>query len=52
MGKSYPPLYKEVSLVEIVDKISDLDEQINVLAIEREKYVEAFKEKVKEDHLI
>lgn len=47
MGKSMPPLYGVESLEEKIDKITKVDEKINELAIEREKYVADLKEEIK-----
>lgn len=44
------PFYGVDSIKKIVDKISEVDVKINELLIEREQYVEAFKEAIaKED---
>lgn len=48
MGWRLPPAYGIKEVIDIVDKISSLDEQINELAIEREVYVKALKEQVEE----
>ena len=47
MGRLAPPLYGVEDLVKKVEKITEIDEKINALAIEREKYVEALKEELK-----
>ena len=47
MGKACPPYYGVEDAETIIDKISAVDEKINALLIEREKYVEDFKETIK-----
>lgn len=47
MGRVSPPLYKLEEVMEIIDKISIVDEQINELMIKRELYVKDLKQKVK-----
>lgn len=47
MGRVSPPLYKLEEVMEIINKISDIDEQINELMIKRELYVKDLKQKVK-----
>lgn len=47
MGRVSPPLYKLEEVMEITNKISDIDEQINELMIKRELYVKDLKQKVK-----
>lgn len=47
MGRACPPLYGLEDAESIIDKISAVDEKINELLIEREKYVENFKEAIK-----
>ena len=46
-GKHFPPLYKLEECMEVIKKISDIDEKINELMIQRELYVKDLKEKVK-----
>ena len=46
MGRFYPPLYGTETAVSIIKKISDIDEKINELAIEREKYVKDLKKEI------
>ena len=46
------PLYGTEDAVEIMDKISVIDEKINELAIKREEYVKTLKEKIKETNNI
>lgn len=46
-GKACPPLYCTETAVEIIEKISAVDEKINELAIERESYVKALKKELK-----
>lgn len=48
MGRDFPPLYKKEELIEAIDKITEIDEQINELAIKRELYVKDLKKKVKD----
>lgn len=47
MGRVSPPLYKLEEVMEVVNKISTVDEKINELLIQREIYVKDLKEKVK-----
>lgn len=47
MGRVCPPLYGIEGVVDIIDKISTIDEKINELAIERETHVKALKEQIK-----
>lgn len=47
MGAWAPPLYGTENAVQIIDKIATIDEKINELAIEREKYVKTLKEEIK-----
>lgn len=47
MGRVSPPLYKLEEVMEVVNKISTVDEKINELLIQREVYVKDLKEKVK-----
>lgn len=47
MGRVSPPLYKLEEVMEVIDKISIVDEQINELMIKRELYVKDLKQKVK-----
>ena len=49
MGKTCPPFYGIESVMDLVNKISKIDEEINKLAIEREKYVADLKEQIKEN---
>lgn len=46
MGRDFPPYYKEEDLIVEINKITDIDEQINVLLIQRELYVKDLKRKV------
>ena len=46
MGRDFPPYYKEEDILVEVNKITDIDEQINVLLIQRELYVKDLKHKV------
>ena len=46
-GQACPPLYGVESLEAKIDKITKVDEKINELAIEREKYVADLKEEIK-----
>lgn len=46
-GRDCPPLYKLEEVMEVVDRISKIDEQINELLIKRELYVKDLKQKVK-----
>lgn len=48
MGLGCPPYYGTEKAVDIIDKIAKLDEKINELLIEREKYVADLKETIKE----
>ena len=47
MGRISPPLYKLEEVMEVVNKISEVDEQINELMIKRELYVKDLKQKIK-----
>lgn len=47
MGAWAPPLYGTETAVSIIEKISNIDEKINELAIEREKYVKDLKTEIK-----
>lgn len=47
MGRISPPLYKLGEAMEVVNKISEIDEQINDLMIKRELYVKDLKQKIK-----
>lgn len=47
MGRVRPPLYKLEEVMEIIDKISIVDEKINELLIQREVYVKDLKQKIK-----
>lgn len=46
-GKHFPPLYKLEECVEVLNKISKIDEEINEKLIQRELYVKDLKEKIK-----
>ena len=46
MGIWAPPLYGTETAVSIIEKISNIDEKINELAIEREKYVKDLKKEI------
>ena len=46
MGLWAPPLYGTETAVSIIEKISNIDEKINELAIEREKYVKDLKKEI------
>ena len=46
-GQAFPPFYGVESIEKKIDKISEIDEKINALAIEREKYVADLKEETK-----
>jgi len=48
MGKYFPPYYGVEDAVQIINKISELDLQINELMIQREAYVTTLTEKLKE----
>lgn len=48
MGRLRPPLYKLEEVMEVVNKISNIDEEINEKLIQRELYVKDLKAKVKE----
>lgn len=47
MGRWAPPAYGVEDAVSIIEKISSIDEKINELAIEREKYVKDLKAEIK-----
>ena len=47
MGRVRPPLYKLEDCMEVINKISNVDEQINELLIKRELYVKDLKQKIK-----
>ena len=47
MGKACPPYYGVEDAESIIDKIAVVDEKINALFIEREKYVEDLKKAIK-----
>ena len=47
MGRLRPPIYKLEDCVEVINKITKIDEQINELMIQREVYVKDLKQKVK-----
>lgn len=46
-GRDCPPLYKLEEVMEVVNKITDIDEKINELMIQRELYVKNLKQKIK-----
>lgn len=46
-GPDMPPLYSKEDIVAAIDKVTEIDEQINELAIKREEYVKTLKEKIK-----
>lgn len=46
-GKTAPPLYKLEEVMEVINKISVVDEKINELMIQREVYVKDLKQKIK-----
>lgn len=46
-GPDFPPLYGIKDILQEIDAITNIDEKINTLAIERELHVKALKEKVK-----
>ena len=46
-GRDFPPLYKLEEVMEVVNKISAIDEEINEKLIQRELYVKDLKEKIK-----
>ena len=47
MGIWSPPLYGTETIMQKIEEISKIDEKINELAIEREKYVKDLKEEIK-----
>lgn len=49
-GADFPPLYSIQSIVDKIDEISKIDEKINALLIEREKYVTDLKEAIKKEN--
>lgn len=49
-GRDFPPLYSIQSIVDKIDEISKIDEKINALLIEREKYVTDLKEAIKKEN--
>lgn len=49
-GADCPPLYSIQSIVDKIDEISKIDEKINALLIEREKYVTDLKEAIKKEN--
>lgn len=51
MGEWSPPFYGVEGLKEIIAKISKVDEKINELAIEREKYVAEFKKTLEKNNI-
>lgn len=46
MGRYFPPYYGVEDALQIIDKVSELDVQINALLIQREMYVTTLKEKL------
>ena len=52
MGLWAPPAYGVEDAVTIIEKISGIDEKINELAIEREKYVKDLKTEIKKINTI
>lgn len=48
MGRVCPPFYGKETVMNLIDKISKIDEKINALAIEREEYVADLKKEIKE----
>lgn len=46
-GKTAPPLYGIEDILTMLNKITDVDEQINALMIKRETYVEDLKQQIK-----
>ena len=52
MGKWSPPFYGIEDIMTQVNKIAEIDEKINELAIEREKYVETLKQEIKKANKI
>lgn len=46
------PLYGIESIQKKIDKITEIDEKINELAIEREKYVADLKEEIEKNRTI
>ena len=46
MGIWSPPAYGVEDAMSIIEKISNIDEKINELAIEREKYVKDLKKEI------
>ena len=49
-GRDFPPFYSIQSIVDKIDEISKIDEKINALLIEREKYVTDLKEAIKKEN--
>lgn len=49
-GADCPPLYSIQSIIDKIDEISEIDEKINALLIEREKYVTDLKEAIKKEN--
>ena len=48
-GQAFPPFYGVESIEQKIDKITKIDEKINELAIEREKYVADLKEEIEKN---
>lgn len=46
-GPDCPPYYDEMTEAEIVRKITEYDEKINTLFVERYEYVKALEKKIK-----
>ena len=46
-GPDFPPYYDEMTELELVRKITEYDEKINTLFVERYEYVKALEKKVK-----
>ena len=51
-GRDFPPLYSIQSIIDKIDEISKIDEKINALLIEREKYVTDLKEAIKKENSV
>lgn len=49
-GADFPPLYSVQSILDKIDEISKIDEKINALLIEREKYVATLKEAIEKEN--
>ena len=50
MGFDCPPYYGIEAIVKKIEKISAIDEKINVLLIEREQYVTELKEAIEKEN--